>query len=69
MSNKNPGVHAIFITDIIRKGSYVIYNTNSEELIKNAFNLNSIKEGIFIPNILSRKKQIIPPIMEIMETM
>ena len=69
MSSNNPGVHAIFITDIIKKGSYVIYNSKSEELIKDAFNLSDIKEGIFIPNILSRKKQIIPPIMEIMETM
>ena len=69
MSNNNPGVHAIFITDIIRKGSYVIYDSKSEELIKNAFNLKDIKEGVFIPNIFSRKKQIIPPITEIMETM
>ncbi len=63
----NPGVHAMFITDIIKKGSYVIYNTKSEDIIKDAFNLKNIEEGIFIPGIISRKKQMIPQIMERME--
>lgn len=59
-----PGVNAIFITDIIKKGSYVIYNIKSESIIKDAFNLKEIHQGIFIPNIMSRKKQILPSIME-----
>ena len=57
----------IFITDIFKRGSYVIYNTKAEELIMNAFNLKEIYEGIFIPSIMSRKKQMLPPIMEILE--
>lgn len=63
----SPGVNALFITDIIKKGSYVIYNTKSEDIIKDAFNLKEIYEGIFIPNILSRKKQILPVLMETLE--
>lgn len=63
-TEKHPGVNAIFITDIIKKGSYVIYNTKSESIIKDAFNLKEIYEGVFIPNIMSRKKQILPSIME-----
>jgi len=68
MSENSPGVHAIFITDIIRKGSYIIYDSKSEDIIKDAFNIKNIKEGVFVSNIISRKKQIIPPIMEILET-
>ncbi len=64
----NPGVHAIFVTDIMKKGSYVIYNTKGEEIIKEAYNLKEIKEGIFLPKIMSRKKQMIPQIMEVLET-
>ena len=67
LNDATPGVNVIFITDIFKKGSYVIYNTKAEELIMNAFNLNEIYEGIFIPSIMSRKKQMLPPIMEIME--
>lgn len=67
MSEINPGVHAMFITDIIKKGSYIIYNTKSEEIIKDAYNLKEVYEGVFIPGIVSRKKQMIPPLMERME--
>ena len=68
LNNNSPGVNVIFITDIFKKGSYVKYNTKSEDIIKSAFNLNEIYEGIFIPSIMSRKKQMLPPIMEILET-
>lgn len=63
----SPGVNAMFITDIIKKGSYVIYNTSSENIIRDAFNLKEIYEGIFIPKIISRKKQILPSIMDVLE--
>lgn len=67
LNSVTPGVNVIFITDIFKKGSYVIYNTKAEEIIMNAFNLKEIYEGIFIPSIMSRKKQMLPPIMEILE--
>ena len=63
----NKGVHAIFVTDIIKKGSYVIYNSDAEDIIRQAYNLDKIEEGIFLPGIMSRKKQMIPQIMEIIE--
>ena len=66
MNNANPGVSALFITDIIKKGSYVIYNSKSEEIIKDSFNLNEIYQGIFIRKIISRKKQMLPLIMEVL---
>lgn len=54
---------ALFITDIIENGSYVLYNTKSENLIKNAYNLEKIEEGTYLPNVVSRKKQMVPNIM------
>ena len=66
MNRVNPGVSALFITDIIKKGSYVIYNSKSEEIIKDSFNLDEIYQGIFIPKIISRKKQVLPLIMEVL---
>ena len=67
MYEMSPGVNALFITDIIKKGSYVFYNTKSEEIIRDAFNLKNIKQGMFIPNVISRKKQILPALMDILE--
>ncbi len=66
MSDKYKTI-ALFITDIIRKGSYVIYNKESELIIKEAFGLNEIFEGIFIPRIVSRKKDFLPSILGVME--
>ena len=67
MYELSPGVNALFITDVIKKGSYVFYNTKSSEIIRDAFNLKDIKQGMFIPNVISRKKQMLPALMDILE--
>ena len=60
----HPGVYLLFVTDILSNGSYVIYDTKSEDIIKDSFNLDHIEQGIFVKGLVSRKKQILPPIME-----
>lgn len=57
----------LFVTDIIKEGSYVIYSKNSKNILEESFNLNNIEEGTYLENIVSRKKQIIPNIMEYIE--
>ena len=65
--NNNYELCTLFITNIIDKSSCVIYNIDSEKIIKDAYNLENIYEGIIIKDILSRKKQIVPNIMEVIE--
>lgn len=65
--NKKYDVFAIFITDVLKKGSYVLYSNNSKELISNAFKIKKIKQFYFINDCLSRKQQIIPKIIETIE--
>ncbi len=57
----------MFVTDIIKNGSYIIYNTKSEELIKESFGLKEIHQGIFVKDLISRKKQILPSILDTIE--
>lgn len=57
----------LFITDILNNGSYVIYSDNACSVIKNAFNIFDLYQGVFIKDILSRKKQVIPLVMNEME--
>ncbi len=58
----------MFVTDILKNGSYVIYSSSAYNIINNAFNLdNNLVEGMFIKDILSRKKQILPLIINEME--
>ena len=60
-------VVAIFITDIIKNGSYVIYNDKAIDIIKDSFGLDDIYQGMFLPKIVSRKKQIQPNIISVLE--
>lgn len=65
--NNDYKVVALFVTDIIKNGSYILYNEKSENIIKDSFDLDVLKQGYYFQDIVSRKKQIIPPIMETLE--
>lgn len=54
----------LYVTDIIGNDSYVYYSSGSEDIIKKAFDLKEVEQGVFLKGIVSRKKQIIPGIME-----
>ena len=62
--NNNYTVVALFVTDIIKNGSYVFFNEQAKELMEYAYNLKDIEQGHFLPDVVSRKKQMVPNIME-----
>lgn len=64
--NNNINLVALYVTDIIKDGSYVIYNKKSEGIMKLAYN-EDIYEGYFIEGCVSRKKHVVPVIMDILE--
>lgn len=66
-AEKNYTVIALFITDIIKNGSYMYYNEAAKDILRKSFGLEEITQGIFLPDLISRKKQILPKIMKIME--
>jgi len=53
----------LFVTDIIKNGSYCLYSDKAEDIIKRAFNLKKIEQGVFLKGVVSRKKQILPKIL------
>lgn len=55
------------ITDIIKNGSYLLYNKECEESIRKAFNLKKVSEGVFVKDVVSRKKQIVPVLIDSLE--
>ena len=57
---------ALYVTDIINNGSYVIYNTKGKNIIESTYQ-KDIAEGTFIYGCVSRKKNIVPLIMEVLE--
>ena len=56
----------LFVTDIVKNGSYVLYNDSAKHIIEDSFDLNEAEEGTFLNGMVSRKKQILPAIMEVL---
>ena len=66
-SNENIRVVTLFVTDIFENVSYCLYNRDAENIIKNSFDLKEIYEGVPLKDIVSRKIQIAPYIMDAIE--
>lgn len=63
-TNNNYHILILLVTDIINNGSYIYYNKAAEDILNNCFEISEIKEGYYLKGVISRKKQIIPPIMD-----
>ena len=66
-NNENIRVVTLFVTDIFENVSYCLYNRDAENIIKNSFDLKEIYEGVPLKDIVSRKIQIAPYIMDAIE--
>ena len=53
----------VAITDIISNGSYFIFTESGKEVLKAGYSLADIEQGIYIDDQVSRKKQIVPTII------
>lgn len=56
-------VTLMLVTDIINEGSYVIFKSTHETILSLAFD-QDVRQGTFINNCVSRKKQIIPKLIQ-----
>ena len=63
----NYSLVALYVTDIIKNGSYIIYNSKAKSIIDLAYQ-DSISEGRFIDGCISRKKHVVPIIMQVLES-
>ena len=64
--NKKEGYKFIVlaITDILKNGSYIIYTEDAKKVLENIYSLDDIKQTHFVDGLVSRKKQILPAILE-----
>ncbi|WP_058486047.1 putative manganese-dependent inorganic diphosphatase [Defluviitalea phaphyphila] len=53
----------LMVTDIVLGGTELIVVGKRKELVVEAFGMNSKDESIFLPGVLSRKKQVVPKLM------
>ena len=57
---------ALFVTDIIKNGTYVYYSQSAEQILSRAFDVE-IYQGHYFEGILSRKLQLLPAILNVMK--
>jgi manganese-dependent inorganic pyrophosphatase len=57
---------ALFVTDIIKNGTYIYYSNAGKTILEEALNI-SLYEGYYLPKVVSRKMQVLPSILEIMK--
>ena len=58
---------ALYVTDIIKNGSYVLFNRKGANIMNLAYQDN-VPEGYFVDGCVSRKKHVVPILMEIIES-
>ena len=49
------------VTDILKNGSYILYTSGAEDVLNGAFKLD--KQGFYVQDMVSRKKQILPSVL------
>ena len=57
----------LYVTDIIKNGSYVLFNEKAKNYIELIYGVENPDEGIFIEGCISRKKNIVPLVMNIFD--
>jgi len=55
------------VTDIIKNGSYIYFNDSAKNILDNCFGIEEIYQGYYMDGCVSRKKQVIPPIINCIE--
>ena len=56
---KGVSMMILMLTDVLMEGTQIIY-LGDNEIIRQAFNLTPKDNTLFLPHVMSRKKQVIP---------
>ena len=66
-TNRGYDIMVMCVTDIIKNGSYIFFDESSKEDVAIAFGFEEITQGYFFSKCLSRKKQLVPLIMNVVK--
>ncbi|MHA1232028.1 MAG: putative manganese-dependent inorganic diphosphatase [Candidatus Helarchaeota archaeon] len=53
----------LMLTDVVLDGSELIFEGERKDLVRKAFNVNEGENSIFLEGVVSRKKQVVPPLL------
>ena len=55
------------VTDILKNSSYMFYTAGIEKNMAVGYNIDNFEQGTYIEGCVSRKKQIVPVLMEFLK--
>lgn len=62
-NRENYDMVLLLVTDILQEASHLIFAGEPEELLEQAFSVEIIDHEVYLPGVLSRKKQVVPPMV------
>ena len=63
----NYKIVCLFVTDILNNNSYLLYNESAKKYLEEAYSIDNITEGHLFKGIVSRKKQMVPLMIDVIE--
>ncbi len=57
----------LYFTDIIKNGSYVLYSSKGSDILEQGYNIKEIHQGYYLDGCVSRKKQMLPNIIDALD--
>lgn len=64
MKNRHYSFIMLMVTDVLMGGTQLLYLGN-EDIIRHAFNVELKENMVFLPGVMSRKKQVIPMLSDL----
>jgi manganese-dependent inorganic pyrophosphatase len=65
--NNNYKASLLFITNFLTNNSNVLFSDNAKNIVEMAYGLENIEQGVLLKNIVSRKKQMVPNIIDVLD--
>ena len=65
--DRNYGLIVLLITDILNQGSELLFVGSLKDIIGKAFEIQPNENSVYLPGVVSRKKQVIPNIINALE--
>lgn len=64
VKKKAEGYHSVFLmlTDIMKEGTELLAVTDDPEVVEKAFGKKLERRSVWLPGVMSRKKQVVPPL-------
>ena len=68
-NNQDYKVCALFVTNFLTNNSYLLFSDESKKYLELAYGVEDMEQGHLLKGVVSRKKQMVPNIMEIIDHM